>query len=383
MLDRALVAQKISHIIPLLFTERTSLAWLNKAFWRLLVEHPAFIAQVQTLSVEKQLISWSGALSQIVAHEPATPPYTVYAVDGSQIYPDHHLEGVACCLVHAAGCRLHYGARSSATFFSEPHIYVPALLEAQQLAFAADTVDMLREAHEFDLLARTASFGKQNDREAPVVALFDGNLLFWHLEEKSASVRKVFLDRYCASLQQLYEQRIPVAGYLSAPRFRDLAYLVQVGMTAEGIFAGIEPTQRHMFEQAITSLTDVELLTNILDAGERTAIFQGNSALTECYPTHLRPCFFYLQSGSEIVRVEIPRWVAQDAALVERVVAVCLDQSRKGNGYPVALAESHAQAVVKSADRDFFYNYIGHVAIANRQRVFLSQKSLKKRVLGV
>lgn len=383
MLDRARVAKKISHIIPLLFTERTSLLWINKTFWQRLVEHPAFIARVQTLSVEKQLISWVGALSKIVTNEPAKPPYTVYAVDGSQIYPDHHLEGVACCLVHAAGCRLHYGASSSATFFSEPHIYVPALLEAQHLAFAADAVDMLREAHEFDLLARTASLGKQNDSEVPVVALFDGNLLFWHLEEKSASVRKTFLDRYCASLQQLYEQRIPVAGYLSATRFRDLAYLVQVGMTAEGVLDGMEPSQRHILEQEIASLTDVELLTHILGSGERTVIFQSNSALTEYYPTHLRPCFFYLHSESEIVRIEIPLWVAQDVALVECVVAVCLDQSRKGNGYPIALAESHAQAVVKSADRDFFYNYIGHVAITQRQRIFLSQKSLKKRVLGV
>ena len=383
MLDRARVAQKISHITPLLFTERASLSWLNKAFWQRLVEHPVFSAQVQTLSVEKQLISWSGALSQIFVHAPMRPPYTVYAVDGSQIYPDHHLEGVSCCLVHAAGCRLHYGAPSSATFFSEPHVYVPALLEAQKLAFAADTVDMLREALEFDLLARTVSEGKQKDHEIPVVALFDGNLLFWHLEEKSAHVRKLFLDRYCASLQMLYEQRIPVAGYLSATRFRDLVYLVQVGMSADGATDWMAQTQREMIEQKITGLTDVELLTHILDEGERTPIFQSNSALTEYYPTYLRPCFFYLQSGSEVVRVEIPWWVAQDAALVERVVAVCLDQSCKGNGYPVALAESHAQAVVKSADRDFFYNYIGHVAIMQRQRMFLSQKNLKKRILGV
>ncbi|MFA5306255.1 MAG: DNA double-strand break repair nuclease NurA [Candidatus Babeliales bacterium] len=383
MLDRARVAQKISHITPLLFTERTSLAWINKKFWQRLVEQPAFIAYVQTLSVEKQLISWMGALGQIVAHEPVVPSYTVYAVDGSQIYPDHHLEGVACCLVHAAGCRLHYGVSSSATFFSEPHVYVPALLEAQQLPFAADTVDMLREAHEFDLLARTACQGAQKDYTDPVVALFDGNLLFWHLEEKSALIRKMFLERYCASLQLLYEQRIPIAGYLSAPRFRDLAYLVQVGMTAEGVADWMEPAQRQVLEQKLASLTDVELLTHVLDAGEYTAIFQSNSALTEYYPTHLRPCFLYLHSGSEVVRVEIPWWVAQDPDLVKRVVTICCDQSRKGNGYPVALAESHAQAVVKSADRDFFYNYIGHVAITQRQRVFLSQKSLKKRVLGV
>jgi hypothetical protein len=384
MLDRALVAQKITKITPFLFSEHAALSFITKDFWKYLVGCPGFKEQVQSQQREKRLATWTGELSDIMSSSQAPSSYTVCAVDGSQIYPDHHLSGAECCLVNAAGCCLHYGSPSSATFFSEPHIYVPAQCEAQQLAYAADTVDLLREEHEFDLLAHSVrervggSCGSTS-----MVALFDGNLLFWHLEEKSAAVRKRFLGRYCASLQELFQHQIPIAGYLSMPRFRDLAYIVQVGMTAPDVACLLPHELLHVVQQKIAVLTDRELLAFVLDTGERTTIFQSTNMVTELYPAPLRPCFLYFNSGSEIVRIEVPAWVAQDYTLVDRVCAVCSDQCVKGNGYPVALAEAHAQAVVKSVDRDFFYNYIYKIAVTHRQRVVVSQKSLKKRVLGV
>jgi hypothetical protein len=383
MLDRASVAQKITQITPFLFTEHSTIPFITKDFWKSLVGYPGFADMVHAQQAEKRLATWMGELSDIVGSAHVSLPYTVCAVDGSQIYPDHHLSGVACCLVNAAGCCLHYGSPSSASFFSEPYIYVPMQLEAYQLAFAADTVDLLREEHEFDLLSRTVRERADSWCDESGVALFDGNLLFWHLEEKSAAVKKMFLDRYCASLQELFHHHVPVAGYLSMPRFRDLAYMVQIGMTVAGIESLLPRDQWDVLEQKIVTLTDAELVAAVLDVGERTPLFQSTSALTELYPEHLRPCFFYFNSGSEIARIEVPLWLAQDAQLIDRVCAVCRDQCDKGNGYPIALAEAHAQAVVKSADRDFFYNYIYKVAITQRQRVMLSQKSLKKRVLGV
>lgn len=57
-----------------------------------------------------------------------------------------------------------------------------------------------------------------------------------------------------------------------------------------------------------------------------------------------------------------------------------LDQACKGNGYPVAIAEAHEQAVVKGPDRDFFYLLINKLAYDEKKRMSLSQKSMKKRV---
>ena len=53
--------------------------------------------------------------------------------------------------------------------------------------------------------------------------------------------------------------------------------------------------------------------------------------------------------------MEIPEWVGRDSSLLELVHSVCIDQIRKGDGYPVALAEAHELAVVRGAERDVFF----------------------------
>ena len=87
--------------------------------------------------------------------------------------------------------------------------------------------------------------------------------------------------------------------------------------------------------------------------------------------------------GYEIARVEIPAWIARDDAKVDKVARMILDQSIKGRGYPVAIAEAHEQAVVKGPDRDFFYHCIQKMSIEHKLRVAYSQKVLKKRGIGI
>jgi len=46
--------------------------------------------------------------------------------------------------------------------------------------------------------------------------------------------------------------------------------------------------------------------------------------------------------------------VANDRAMVDRVHALVYDQCVRGDGYPVALARAHEQAVIRGADRRAF-----------------------------
>ena len=108
-----------------------------------------------------------------------------------------------------------------------------------------------------------------------------------------------------------------------------------------------------------------------------------NSKLAESYPAHLRPCFVYLHVGDEIVRIEIPAWIAQDSELLTRALRIVRDQSIKGNGYPIALAEAHEQAVVNTADRQFFFEMLYKMAVNENYRLHASQKSLKKRYVSI
>ena len=95
------------------------------------------------------------------------------------------------------------------------------------------------------------------------------------------------------------------------------------------------------------------------------------------------PAFVYLDVGSEIARVEMPKWVAEDCWLLDKLCGVAIDQARKGNGYPVCLAEAHEQAVVKGADREFFYHLLQKIGVDKNRRMTLSRKSIKKRIVNV
>ncbi len=87
--------------------------------------------------------------------------------------------------------------------------------------------------------------------------------------------------------------------------------------------------------------------------------------------------FFYLNVGPEIVRIEIPKWVAKDVALLQRVHAMAHDQAQKGQGYPVSLSEAHEQAVIRSSEREQFYRLLENLYIQKGLEVNLSRKVLK------
>ena len=97
----------------------------------------------------------------------------------------------------------------------------------------------------------------------------------------------------------------------------------------------------------------------------------------------LVPRFFYLNVGSEIARIEVPPWTADDPALLELVQAVMLDQCQKGLGYPNVLARADKQAVVTSQDR-LAFEYLRDALLA-REGVpaRASEKLHSKRVWAV
>jgi NurA-like 5'-3' nuclease len=82
--------------------------------------------------------------------------------------------------------------------------------------------------------------------------------------------------------------------------------------------------------------------------------------------------------GDEIARVEVPQWVAQNAALVDRVHAVVYDQALRGQGYPVALARAHEQAIVRASDRRVFLQMVEQMLVNNELPALNSKKRNSK-----
>jgi len=93
--------------------------------------------------------------------------------------------------------------------------------------------------------------------------------------------------------------------------------------------------------------------------------------------------FFYLKLEEEVVRVEIPQWIAERDDLVGLVHTLVMDQCRRGHGYPVALMEAHEKAVVTAADREGFRLLVEQAMADERVEVRSSGKSRSKRLRWV
>ena len=90
--------------------------------------------------------------------------------------------------------------------------------------------------------------------------------------------------------------------------------------------------------------------------------------------------FFYLNVGEEIARVEVPSWVAEREDSVDLTHSLLVDQCGRGHGYPVALMESHEQAVVSGSDRRHFVDLIERALQDRGLPVYTSEKVLSKRM---
>ncbi len=294
---------------------------------------------------------WNGLLGQqikILSEGMEGMEYSLFSVDGSQLYPERH-QGIPCALINIGTAAFSYSKTSTAKLFSQPYLITPALgfnpdssveggLLDEGFISSLRTEYELRSALEFAEL-NFAPFSGLNPGLNPV--FFDGSLIFWHLEQGKKVTDNLFFKKYLGYFHAFEQKRILHAGYISMPKSRELVNIVRA-------LCGGDPVALRFF-------TDADLVASFLEPGNRTVLFESRALIIAQYPALLQPRFFYLNVGSEIARIEIPAWIAEDEALVDRLAAILLDQCAKGRGYPVCLAEAHEQAVVKAADREFFF----------------------------
>lgn len=372
MLDRNKVAAQVAKLEGNLFRARRTLDWLDADCFAKLTQTVQFRQQLVRSGFEQYAQSLvSSSTTESIKH------YTVLGVDGSQVYPDPHMQGLSCFLLNTGGCLLRYNTGDgSVVYFAQPTIVTQQHLVTNynQRMVNPDFVDLMREEYELEQLV--AQHDAHNDID---LILFDGNLLFWHLETKGP-LKDTFFKRYIAYCQALYERRALHAGYLSATRFADLVSLFDQISTDPSVITLLGPSKIYALTSQTDFLTDGELLSRVLSVGQRTEPIRCSSNLMSLYPQHLQPCFFYLNVRTEIVRIEIPLWIAQNQDLITKIVSIALDQVEKGFGYPIALAEAHSRAVVTTADREFFFSLIMQKAAQHSYAVGLSPKSLKKRI---
>jgi hypothetical protein len=391
MLDLVEVNQQIarmaaeSHLVADDMAERLALA-----VERLHLESTRWQDFVDKISMSKT--SWLVA----TIHEPLNRTYglpprpdtaTVVAADGSQIMPSHH-EVVPAFLLNIATVVLNYGNGGGAAFTSTPSLFYrdeDLYLDygGERVQVTGDLLSMRRTLMEFSSLIDQAITARNGGNA--VCALSDGSLILWQLEGRPPDYQESVLTDFLACLERGNQQGIPVIGYISRPRSRDVVNALRVGLCPEDVpnydHCPYERNERPPCAQ-IEGLTDRRLFAGLLKAGERSQVFGSSSRILSRYGAH-RIGFFYLHVGSEIVRIELPQWVGTDPALLDLVHALAYDQAQKGMGYPVALAEAHQQAVVRGAERDLFYDMVSAVFRQRGAPLTVSPKALRKRRMTV
>jgi hypothetical protein len=391
MLDLTKVSQQIAHMAA-----EDQLVWedlskrLDIALGQLQVESgrlPAFLNKLDR-SKTSWLLAGMDDPPDRVYELPAYPgAHTVVATDGSQIEPSHH-EVATAFLLNISSVALPYGTGERAELKSQPTLYYRESdlymdYGGQRVQVIGELLGMQRTIMEFKQLVDKARSVQRQDH--PVCGLSDGSLILWQLQGRPVDYLEHTLSRFLSAMEAARQARIPIAGYISRPRSRDLINTLRVGLCPEVLPNCDRCPYRDQPQlpcAEIEGLSDRRLFDQRLKPGERSPVFDSQSHILDAYDVH-RIQFFYLNVGSEIVRIEIPKWVATDGALIDLVHAVVYSQAQKGGGYPIALAEAHQQAVVRGSEREMFYEMVTTVLVRRGMRAAISPKNMRKRRMTV
>jgi hypothetical protein len=336
---------------------------------------------------------WKARPDAVISPSICPPEYTVFASDGSQIVSDRH-DIALCYLLNVSRIVLNYGdnARaelSSSAVLSPPEEDAEAEALGELTAIAGKRLGVRRQLAEFAALAAMVSAPRP---AGPALALFDGSLILWTLETEPDGFRSEALEQMHQHFDRLEQICVPLVGYISRPASRDVVNSLRVAHCphTEANCDRQCPNRARPRPHFVApdcagteGVRDADLFAEILCEGERSAVFGSESNILDSYRSQHRVCFFYLHVGTEIARCEIPQWVAEDIDLMNAVQTLCVDQARKGFGYPVALAEAHEQAIVRNAEKDAFFQLLERMFVTSGQSALQTQKSVSKRARRV
>ena len=322
---------------------------------------------------------------------PAPPAdYIIVATDGSQLDVERHGMAV-CALINIGHVYIRYGSDPQAILTSVPQLayqdedlYISNGM--RRIPIEGQLLNAKRDAQEGIALAGLAA--EHLDADIPMIALQDGTLMRWNLANAEDVVRTALLDPYLAALDRCKTLGVPVASYISRPRSPEFLGMVRLMFCPDvrlperrgaicdqcsDVRAGRAPSCHPCDDMA-----DADVYADRLAEGKRGPIALSLArANREFYREHAIH-FFYLRVSDEIARVEVPQWVAQNAALVDRVHAIVYDQVLRGQGYPVALARAHEQAIVRASDRRVFIQMVEQMLINNELPTLNSKKRNSK-----
>lgn len=360
-LDLLSVKQQSTQIAANAPQEQQRVQALRNKANELLAEHAAKGAELRAkVELAAQLDSWLRAAKPtdepLTAHFPlpaAPGSLMVIAADGSQINPDRHA-ALNFYLVNLGAIlmRTHSGQAPVQRVQSELHYaeYSPTGSVTQ------DQVGLERDTNERIFLASLAA----EKHDLPVLALTDGPLELWGSRTQDTQEQQSYLsalEKYLTALQALHASKAITAGYVDKPRADLVVRTLEIAATPQELLGD---TRKLRY---LRGVTDADLFA-FLAPGERSALFAHQNQLSGRYEGPLSLHFFYLNVGNErssnLARVELPAWVAQNRAALDTLHAALVEQCKllASRPYPYALHRAHEIAVVSRAEKDEVTNML-------------------------
>lgn len=271
------------------------------------------------------------------------------AADGSQINPDRHA-AIQFCLINVGAISMKLNSGETPEIFTDSELLYGDDLFPNGAPISDGMVALRRDLAErkkLDELSRTF--------QGKVVTLTDGPIELWGAKGEDAHAYSQFINDYLTILSRLHGRSVITAGYVDKPAADLVVRLLEIASADNEQIRNLR--EFHPLRGVSDRWLFGESGNPLIGPGERSAVFGIQSSSEKNYKGALSLHFFYLNVGTERhpwpVRVEIPKWVADDKGSLDLLHAVLVNQCRMmgSKPYPYLLHRAHETAVVKNEEK--------------------------------
>lgn len=295
----------------------------------------------------------SEMLDAHLAPPPLPTKATLIAADGSQVIPDRHaaiqfgVVNVGAIVMQINSGRSPVVTTDSQMLFDDELFVNGSPITDEMLALKRD-LDERKKLLDLAVIYDTPG--------EPVITFTDGPIELWGAKgnEEDRDYHES-LKTYLSVLSQLQSRGVITAGYVDKPGADLVTRLLELMV--------FDPSQGKDFraEHPLRGVGDRWLFGEkgnpLLKPGERSGVFAIQSKSEKYYQGVLALHFFYVNMGTErepwVVRVEIPKWVADDPDKLGMLHAVLVAQCRQMGvkPYPYLLHRAHETARVSNNEK--------------------------------
>jgi hypothetical protein len=286
-------------------------------------------------------------LDQVVPLPTLPERFTVMGADGTQIQPDRH--GLALYYMINLGSLVYrHGSGETPEARSVPRLcYKEEDLYEGALLVVGNLLDVRRDRAELEHLADLV----EAEPAGPTVALVDGTILLWVLENLPAPGRGEKIEGYLEQVERIRHKGAAPAAFTSRPRYTGVGRLLHLA------HLGGDVERAHSEPNPLERLPDRAIFSS-LAAGARSPLFASPGTVNRDYyaPTGNQVYFFYVNVAGEeeeavVARVETPAWVVDEPELLALVHGAVVLQSRIAGGFPYVLARADELAFISGPER--------------------------------